>query len=75
MLAGLTRQDDSRSASGAPGLSRIPVLGGLFGRQAAGDSRDELVMLITATVASDATEVRALTDDYVKRFRALQPIR
>lgn len=75
MLAGLTRQDGSRTASGAPGLTRIPVLGGLFGGQAADESRDELVMLITAIVSSDAKEVRALTDEYLKRFRAIKPVR
>ena len=74
MLAGLTQQANEHSASGAPGLSRIPVLGGLFGRQAVGDTRDELVMLITVNVAADTTEVRSLTDDYLRRFRALQPM-
>ena len=74
MLAGLTRQANERSASGAPGLSRIPVLGGLFGRQAVGDTRDELIMLITVNVAADTTEVRSLTDEYLRRFRALRPV-
>lgn len=74
MLAGLTRQSNERTSSGAPGLSRLPVLGGLFGRQAAGDTRDELVMLITVSVAADATEVRTLTDDYLRRFRSIKPM-
>ncbi len=75
MLAGLISNGNERSSSGAPGLARIPVVGGLFGRQSAGSSRDELIMLITASVASDSTEVRDLTDDYLRRFRALQPIK
>lgn len=74
MLAGLISDGNERTSSGAPGLARIPVLGGLFGRQSTGSSRDELIMLITASVASDSTEVRDLTDDYLRRFRSLQPI-
>lgn len=75
MLAGLTRQSNERTASGTPGLSRVPGIGGLFGRQGVGESRDELVMLITANIAADTTEVRSLTDDYLRRFRAVQPLR
>ena len=33
-----------------------------------------MIMLITASVASDHTEVRDLTDDYLRRLRTLQPI-
>jgi general secretion pathway protein D len=74
MLAGMTRQANERGASGVPSLSRIPVLGGLFGRQTVGDTRDELVMLITVNVATDTTQVRSLTDDYLRRFHTLQPM-
>lgn len=74
MLAGLTRDSRERSASGAPGLARLPVIGGLFGSQAAGSSRDELVMLITASVAANAAETRGLTDEYLRRFKALRPV-
>lgn len=74
LLAGLTRQDAARSSSGAPGASRIPVLGGLFGQQSKDDSRDELVMLITATIASDSADMRSMTDDYLKRFHAITPM-
>ena len=41
MLAGLISNGSERSSSGAPGMARIPVVGGLFGRQSAGSSRDE----------------------------------
>lgn len=74
LLAGLTRQDAARSSSGAPGISRIPGLGGLFGQQGQDHSRDELVMLITATIASDIADMRSMTDDYLKRFRAITPM-
>lgn len=75
MLAGLTRQSVEHGSSGAPGISRLPLIGGLFGQQRQGNASDELVMLITASVAADATGLRNLTDDYLKRFRAIAPLR
>lgn len=47
VLAGLIRDEDRHSAVGVPGLSRLPLLGRLFGVH--GDTRvkTEIVMLIT----------------------------
>jgi len=74
VLAGLISEGNSRGATGVPGLSRIPVLGGLFGQQGSSKTRDELVVLITPTVVRSPQEARALTDEYGSRFRALEPI-
>ena len=74
MLAGLISDSVDRNASGIPGLVRIPVLGGLFGSQGNSKSRDELVVLITPTVVRNPLEARKLTDEYGRRFRALEPI-
>ncbi|WP_240097425.1 type II secretion system secretin GspD [Thermomonas flagellata] len=74
VLAGLISDGNNRSATGVPGLSRIPVLGGLFGLQGDSKTRDELVVLITPTVVRNPQEARDLTDEYGRRFRALDPI-
>ena len=74
ILAGLISDGTDRSASGVPGLARIPVIGGLFGQQGTSKSRDELVVLITPTVVRSPMEARELTDEYGRRFRALDPI-
>ena len=74
MLAGLITDGSERTSSGIPGLSRIPVLGGLFGQQGTSKRRDELVVLITPTVVRNPQEARELTDEYGRRFRALDPI-
>ena len=50
------------------------VIGGLFGQQGTSKSRDELVVLITPTVVRSPMEARELTDEYGRRFRALDPI-
>ena len=74
MLAGLITDATSKTSSGIPGLSRIPVIGGLFGQQGTSNNRDELVVLITPTVVRSPMEARELTDEYGRRFRAMDPI-
>jgi len=74
MLAGLIRDDVGRISTGFPGLSRIPVLGGLFGRQSTRTERSEVIVLLTPTIVRNPQEARQLTDEYGRRFRALQPL-
>ena len=74
MLAGLITDGASKTSSGIPGLSRIPVIGGLFGQQGSSTRREELIVLITPTVVRNPQEARAMTDEYSRRFRAMDPI-
>ncbi|MDE2408233.1 MAG: type II secretion system secretin GspD [Xanthomonadaceae bacterium] len=74
VLAGLISDGTTKGSTGVPGLSRIPLIGGLFGQQGTGKTRDELVVLITPTVVRNPLEARNLTDEYGQRFRALDPI-
>jgi general secretion pathway protein D len=74
MLAGLITDGSTKSSSGIPGLSRIPVIGGLFGQQGTSTAREELIVLITPTVVRNPQESRAMTDEYTRRFRAMEPI-
>jgi len=50
VLAGLINDEDRKSASGVPGLSRIPVLGRLFGTHTDTRNKTEVVLLITPRV-------------------------
>lgn len=75
MLAGLIKTEDGKGSSGIPYLSRIPVIGGLFGQQTRVQNRSEVLVLITPTVVRDPAEARKLTDEYGERFRALEPLR
>jgi general secretion pathway protein D len=74
MLAGLITDGVTRGATGIPGLSRIPVIGGLFGQQTSGTKRNEVIILLTPTVLRNQQESRNLTDEYGRRFRALEPL-
>ena len=74
MLAGLISDGVTKGSSGVPGLSRIPVIGGLFGRQTSRTDRNEVIVLLTPTVVRNPQEVRNLTDEYTQRFRAMEPL-
>ncbi len=74
MLAGLIQDGVSRGSSGFPGLSRIPVIGGLFGTQTTSTTRSEVIILLTPTIVRNPQEARELTDEYGRRFRALEPL-
>ncbi|MBJ6980274.1 type II secretion system secretin GspD [Luteimonas sp. MC1895] len=74
MLAGLIQDSTSRGSTGFPGLSRIPVVGGLFGRQSSNSSRSEVIVLLTPTLVRNQQDARNLTDEYGRRFRALEPL-
>jgi len=50
VLAGLINDEDRKSGSGIPGLSRIPILGRLFGTQTDTRNKTEVVLLITPRV-------------------------
>jgi general secretion pathway protein D len=74
LLAGLIRDGNTRGASGFPGLSRIPIIGGLFGTQSSKQERNEVIVLITPTIVRNPQEARDLTDEYGRRFRAMEPL-
>jgi general secretion pathway protein D len=74
MLAGLISDGVTRGGSGVPGLSRIPVIGALFGTQNSRTERNEVIVLLTATILRNPQEARNLTDEYSRRFRAMEPL-
>ncbi len=75
LLGGLIKQTDTKGHSGVPGLSRIPVIGGLFGSRSNLTNRQELLVMLTPTVIRNSDEARRLTEDYSRQFRALEPMR
>lgn len=74
MLAGLISDSVGRGSSGIPGLSRIPIIGGLFGTQTSRNDRSEVIVLLTPTIIRNPREARDLTDEYSRRFRAMEPL-
>lgn len=75
LLGGLIKSTDNRVKSGVPFLSRIPVVGGLFGSKSNDFSRQELLVLIKPTVIYNQEDARRITEEYRDRFQGLEPLR
>lgn len=67
LLGGLISEERSDGRSGIPGLKDLPVVGGLFGKQALSGRRRELVVLITPYVVGNNRDAEALT----RAFRSM----
>lgn len=72
VLAGLISESSGSGSAGLPLLSKIPVIGGLFGTQSYSRNRTELVLLITPTVVTNPDEARAVTDEIRKKLPSLE---
>jgi general secretion pathway protein D len=74
LLGGLISEDNTLSEAGVPGLSKIPIIGRMFGTVTRTNNRTELVVLITPRVIDDLVDARDLTRDYQENFRRLRPL-
>ena len=74
VLAGLIREDTSRSSAGIPLLSKIPLLGAAFGSQTLVANRTELVLVITPRIISNGTQAREATEELRRKLPALESL-
>lgn len=74
-LGGLFRNAESFGKDGIPLLSRIPVLGALFGRQSKTQNRTELIVLLKPQVIRTPDDGRAITEELRAKLRTLEPFR
>ena len=72
VLAGLIQKDRGSGTAGVPLLSKIPIIGGLFGTQTFRNNRTELVVLITPTVISSNDEARGVTEELRKKLPSIE---
>lgn len=75
LLGGLINDVRGSGQTGIPILSKIPVLGHLFGSTNVDKNRTELIVLITPRVITTIDEGRQMTEDYSRQFESLQPLR
>ncbi len=73
-LGGLIKDKNTDIESGIPLLSRIPVLGALFGKTSLVAERTELLVLITPRVVGSLQDVREVTGELRRRMRAVIPL-
>ncbi len=72
VLAGLIQDVNTSGSQGLPLISKIPLIGGLFGTQTLSKKRTELVLLITPTVITSAEDSRSITEELRRKLPALQ---
>ena len=65
VIGGLIREDTSYSRSGIPFLSKIPILGWLFGTTNDDKQRVEIIILLTPRVVKNQPEAKAVADSYI----------
>ncbi|MEO8303875.1 MAG: type II secretion system secretin GspD [Betaproteobacteria bacterium] len=71
VMGGLIGETKQLSSSGLPLLSRIPIIGGLFGEQTIKNNRTELIMFITPRVVENEFDVKNVIDDLRRRMGRL----
>jgi general secretion pathway protein D len=71
-LGGLISERRNDNSTGLPGLSRAPVIGGLFGTQDEGVTRTELIVFITPRVIGSAEDARDVTKELRSRLWSLR---
>ena len=74
MLAGLINDSNTDGNAGVPYLSRLPVVGALFGQKTNKQDRQEVIVLITPSIVRNPQEARNLTDEYGQKFKAMEPL-
>ena len=74
VMGGLITEDKENSSNGLPLISRIPVLGGLFGAQKLKNRRVELVLFITPKIIETGAESRRIMDDLRRRMEQLDDV-
>ncbi len=74
-LGGLFSDNQSFGKNGVPYLSRIPVLGALFGNHNNTQTRTELIVLLKPHVIRTVDDGRAVTEELRAKLRTLEPFK
>jgi general secretion pathway protein D len=74
VLGGLIQDNRNRSVTGLPFLSRLPIVGALFGTRSRTGDRTELLVLLTPHVIRGAEDARAITEELRRRLRNMAPL-
>jgi general secretion pathway protein D len=71
-IGGLISEDNNLSRSGVPGLSKIPILGYLFGTTDHRITKRELLVMVTPHVIGNQKEADEITRDFQNRVRTIK---
>jgi general secretion pathway protein D len=71
-LAGLIQESLTTGTKGVPLISKIPVLGALFGSQTFHRDRTELVLIVTPKIVSNPLQARDVTEELRAKMPSLE---
>jgi general secretion pathway protein D len=71
VMGGLIGETRGNTSQGLPLISRIPIIGGLFGDQKLTKNRTELVMFITPRVVDTEADMKGIIDELRKRMEKI----
>jgi general secretion pathway protein D len=74
VLGGLIRDAVTDGSTGLPILSKIPVLGALFGTQTRNGIRTELLVVITPRVVRNSHDARSVSVEMRERMRGFRAL-
>jgi general secretion pathway protein D len=72
VIGGLIEESREKISKGIPLLSKIPLLGGLFGFQEYDRKTTELVLLLTPHVITDHIKSETVTDEFKEKVEGLK---
>ncbi len=72
VIGGLLEDSKSTKKSGIPLLSKIPLIGWLFGTQEYEKDKKELILLMTPHIITDHTQSRGVTEEFKGRLEGIK---
>jgi general secretion pathway protein D len=74
-LGGLISEQDAQGRSGVPFLSRVPLIGPLFGSRTKASFRTETLVMITPTVVESAVDLKEISEEMEQEFSRVPPLK
>jgi general secretion pathway protein D len=72
VIGGLIEDTKDVKKSGIPLLSKIPIIGGLFGSQEYTFGKTELVLLMTPHIITDQIQSKSVTDEFREKVEGIK---
>jgi general secretion pathway protein D len=72
VIGGLIEDTRKRNKGGVPLLSKIPILGALFGVHDLQDKKRELVLLMTPHIITDHVQSKTVTDEFKDKVESIK---
>ena len=74
VMGGLITENKQNTSNGLPLISRVPVLGGLFGNQDLKNNRTELVLFITPQVLESENDYQRVIEDLRRKMEQIEDV-